>query len=760
MEIYLILLFFIVFWIWLNKKFAEIASGIKTMKKEIEKIADERANPVPDSVPAASREIPVEKEVEIPRTVVVPDAGGDVALPVPDESGEISVVMPPPLPVPDNSSPIRPITRKKINYEKYIGENLFGKIGILILITGVGLFVKYAIDNDWIDETLRTVLGFVSGSVLLVVAERLRLKYRTFSSLLAGGAFGIFYVTVAVAYHYYRLFSQPVAFAILVTVTILMSVLSVLYDRRELAIIALAGGFIAPFLVSTGDGNYKVLFSYLLILNSGMFALSLYKKWAELPVVSFGCSYLILFIYTWFAGPLFTEAGGLLVFTTLFYLLFLLPLLSILKNDSLRMNRLLLFIIIANNFIYLAFGLYFLSFIRLPFKADGLLSLFVALVNLFLVWRLHKKQKDRYHIIHALLGLVLTFVSITVPLQLSGNYITLFWASELVLLLWLYAKSGIRLCGYFSLALTALVIVSLGMDIHNAWHGTAGRTIFLNGTFLTQFYTGVCFLAAAFLIGRHRTFFDTSRILRYHPWNAIMLLLSVVTLYFAVMNDIYLYTSGEVCGKWMVLFSTATICLLTGVLQKRFPMERYKKLYRTGMSVVVLLTLADSYLNPGYDRSGLWYALSWGITLTAAGTLFLGGRYYYRLYACNRPGSKGFTVRIALLATLVWIAAENQLLHQWGLSDELNAGFSIALTLAALIQMALGMRLHIRVLRFTSLGIFAVVLVKLVAVDLWSMATIGKIVVFIVLGIILLVLSFLYQKLKNVLFRNDREEIE
>ena len=82
-------------------------------------------------------------------------------------------------------------TREK-NYEKFIGENLFGKIGILIFVIGVGFFVKYAIDKNWINETFRTVLGFLTGAVLLVVAERLQKKYRTFSSLLAGGAFAVF----------------------------------------------------------------------------------------------------------------------------------------------------------------------------------------------------------------------------------------------------------------------------------------------------------------------------------------------------------------------------------------------------------------------------------------------------------------------------------------------------------------------------------------------------------------------------------------
>ena len=66
---------------------------------------------------------------------------------------------------------------------------------------------------------------------------------------------------------------------------------------------------------------------------------------------------------------------------------------------------------------------------------------------------------------------------------------------------------------------------------------------------------------------------------------------------------------------------------------------------------------------------------------------------------------------------------------------------------------------HQKVLRIISLFTLGIVLVKLVLVDLWAMPTVGKIVVFIMLGVILLVLSFLYQKLKDVLFKDDNEQI-
>ena len=224
---------------------------------------------------------------------------------------------------------VLPITpkRKNVNYEKFIGENLFGKVGILIFVIGVGFFVKYAIDKDWINEVFRTILGFLTGAVLLAVAACLQKKYRTFSSLLSGGAFAVFYLTVAIAFHYYLLFSQMLAFIVLVGVTVLMSVLSVIYDRRELAIISLVGGFLAPFIVSSGEGSYMVLFTYLSILNLGMFWLSLYKKWRELPVISFVFTYLVMGIYllTGYDYNSTVVSGHLFLFATLFYFIFILP---------------------------------------------------------------------------------------------------------------------------------------------------------------------------------------------------------------------------------------------------------------------------------------------------------------------------------------------------------------------------------------------------------------------------------------------------
>ncbi|WP_455585825.1 DUF2339 domain-containing protein [Bacteroides sp.] len=644
--------------------------------------------------------------------------------------------------------------RKKINYEKFIGENLFGKIGILVLVVGIGLFVKYAIDKDWINETMRTILGFVAGSVLLFIAERVREKYRTFSSLLAGGAFAVFYLTVAIAFHYYHLFSQTAAFIILVFITLMMSVLAILYDRRELAIIALVGGFIAPFLVSSGNGSYIVLFTYITVLNLGMFGLSLYKKWAELPVISFVATYLIFLLYL-FSADLVVEAGHLLVFASLFYFIFLLPVLTILKNEGRKLNRYLLSIIVANNFIYLFLGTLFLDRMYLPVKTNGLFTLFIAIVNLVLVIWLRRSRQDYRFLIYTMLGLVLTFVSITVPIQLDGNYITLFWASEMVLLLWLYIKSRIRVYESASLILIGLTLVSYLMDVkHQITELNVTDTIFMNSMFATSLFTGLATGAYALLIGKYRDSFEATRYLKYNPWNASMLVASVIILYYTFMIEFYHHLPAVTSYKTMQLFTSCCILALCYGLRKRFPIKDYRFLYIIGIGANVILYMACVWGESSLPTGLFPVLLPWVTTgIVIANLVYVG-----RLYLLHYEVATRFIVYLSVISTLLWLAIVRLSLHQLGLPDEYNAGFSIALAIAGFVQMSLGMRLHQKSLRIVSLCTLGLVLVKLILVDLWAMPTVGKIVVFIMLGAILLVLSFLYQKLKDVLFKDDDEQ--
>ena len=79
--------------------------------------------------------------------------------------------------------------------EKFVGENLIPKIGIAILVIGIGFFVKYAIDQNWINETARAGIGILAGAILLGVAHKMRSNFKAFSSILVAGAISTFYFT-------------------------------------------------------------------------------------------------------------------------------------------------------------------------------------------------------------------------------------------------------------------------------------------------------------------------------------------------------------------------------------------------------------------------------------------------------------------------------------------------------------------------------------------------------------------------------------
>lgn len=651
--------------------------------------------------------------------------------------------------------------KKKVDYEKYIGENLFGKIGILVLVVGMGLFVKYAIDKNWINEVFRTVLGFVVGGGLLVLSQRLKNTYRTFSSLLAGGAFAIFYVTVAMAYHYYGLFSQAAAFVILVVLTVLMSLLSVVYNRRELAVIGLVGGFIAPFLVSNGMGNYQVLFTYLTILNVGMFGLSLYKKWGELPVIGFVATYVIMLGYSLVAD--LDIAGDmqliqLLLFSTLFYLIFLLPVVSVLRTDNKKANQPLMMIVVLNNFIYLYFALWYLHELHLPYNIKGAFTLFIALVNVCLAYAIRGKKSETGYLFTALVGMFLTFISISIPIQLEGSFITLLWATEMVVVLWLFIKFRQPVYAYFTQLLLFLTVVSFLMDVEDVLTDGFVQPLLWNGTFATGIFTGLAFGVFVWLMEREKVFFTQTSNLKYIPFSVISLLLGSVVVYLSFIVDFYRnITDGPLSNCVCLAFTCFALLLLLIGLRKRFPMARFFVVYAVmaGLSGCLFIWLSRVANECGESSLSI---LQWSSLFIVVAHLFFLGKWFYRSFNFRQKSADRMTLFIAVVSTVLFAVAVHNMLYLFGWQNESSAALSIALSIAGFVQMALGMRLHLKILRMISLAVFGVVLLKLVIVDLWLLPTVGKIIVFIMLGVILLVLSFLYQKLKKALFMDNKEE--
>lgn len=645
---------------------------------------------------------------------------------------------------------------KETNYEKFIGENLFGKIGILVFIIGIGFFVKYAIDQNWINETARTILGYAVGAGMLVLAERLHRRYHAFSSLLAGGAFGVFYLITAIAFHYYELFSQTVSFIILCATTVFMSVVSILYDRRELAVTALVGGFLAPFIVSTDSGSIITLQTYISILNVGMFCLAMYKKWGILPVVAFCFTYIILWMTTLTSGDLATPVCYiiLLAFATLFYLIFLLPVIFILRTQcSGNMRRAMLTVVTADSFLYLLYGNYVLEHCDTTFAKDGFIAFFIAVVNLAVYLYLRFRIAGQNTLRNFMLALTITFVSIGIPMQFDTANLVMLWAAEAVLLLWLFTREKDRIFEVGAVVLSLLTIASL---LFYRLLGTPladpGESLFLNGNFLVMlFISAVAFVVAIILQRNRELFSEDRRLIAYSPCNAVAYAVGFGILYVSFWDDFHIHVGSPVADYASLLSANVLLCVGAFVLRNRFGMDRYKVPYDVTVYLAAGLYAAAVWNNASTEAD----LLRWIMTFVTIAYLAYVMRGLLLAMADNRNQHTEF----AIIATLVWLTGTRLLVTSFH-EESFSTAFSLSLGLAAFILMCAGMRYHSKEVRIVSLAEFGIVLGKLIFNDVWTMSALGKIIVFISLGILLLTLSFLYQKLKDVLFNEDEVERE
>ena len=85
-----------------------------------------------------------------------------------------------------------------------------------------------------------------------------------------------------------------------------------------------------------------------------------------------------------------------------------------------------------------------------------------------------------------------------------------------------------------------------------------------------------------------------------------------------------------------------------------------------------------------------------------------------------------------------------------------KAVLTIVWALCSFGLMWLGMKHKIKIFRIISLSVFSLALLKLFFYDIANVSEGGKIAAFILLGILLLTISFMYQKLKKIIIDNEK----
>jgi uncharacterized membrane protein len=177
--------------------------------------------------------------------------------------------------------------------EFLFGGNTVVRVGVLVLLIGVALLAKWAVDRELFPIEARLAVAAAIGIALTGIGYRLRDARPGFATTLQGGGVAALYLVVFFAYRYYALVPAPLAFALFVAIALACGVLALAQDSQPLIFIGSVGGFLAPILASTGEDRHVVLFSYYLLLDLGVAAVAWRKAWRALNLLAFVSTYAV-----------------------------------------------------------------------------------------------------------------------------------------------------------------------------------------------------------------------------------------------------------------------------------------------------------------------------------------------------------------------------------------------------------------------------------------------------------------------------------
>lgn len=542
--------------------------------------------------------------------------------------------------------------------EEMIAGRWFAKIGVAVLAIGLTLFLKYAFDNDWIGETGRVVMGIMAGLAMLALGEHFIRRYFLYAQIISGGGLFFLYLSIYAAFNFYALIGQPIAFAAMAFVTAVGVVLAWRYDALSLVALAILGGFVTPFLITNGENNLFGLFSYILILDLAILAVSYFKGWRQLQIIG-----LVGSIAVWLAwsSSFYTPAQlwQVIWFLTLYFLVYSVSALvhNIAKKAPSTGTEQI--ITLAVGFFYFAACYSLLNEKYQEFM--GFFALVMAVYYFFWAYFIRTFTPADRQLFEFLAFLSIGFITVAIPIQFKGNIITIGWLVESVLLLWLALATRQQAAQVLGLIVGGIALGRL-ITIDAVRPDESPFWPVVNRRFLTfAFAIAAAYLAAWLYRGA-----------RAVAWNA----------------------------------------------------ELAKKIMAASILIANLLTI---------------YAGSLEIT-----------RYYDRqadLLISTREDCYRDNLKLPRTANSCYLDSE----EMSSLRNRSSIYLSIFWLFYAIALILIGFTGRYKLVRLGGIALLSLSILKLFFYDLWSLGTLYRIISSICLGIVLLAISFLYQKYKHII---------
>ncbi|REC41360.1 DUF2339 domain-containing protein [Chryseobacterium sp. 5_R23647] len=629
----------------------------------------------------------------------------------------------------------------------FIKQNVLTIIGIFTLVLGIGYFVKYAIDKNWIGENARMGIGFLAGFILIIIAHFIRKNYTIFSSIITGGGIAVLYFTTTIAFREYHLFTQNTAFVITCAITLLSIFLSYRYNSETLIVFSLFGGFLAPLMISTGQSNYIFLFTYLSLLNIGMLITVYLKNWKSVGWIAF--IFTAIYLYFWTIEK--TDLTSIIFYIVTYIIFYAFALQNYLKTNLLSKLDILMLVLI--NFSSIIGLVYIFSILR--YEPLSIFPLSFALINVFFAFREYQNKKfERNYSVFA--GIGISLLTLAVALQFKTHLITSVWAIEASLLLYIWKKTNHNIFKIFFYLLFPLVILSQIMTWTEYINNEKHLILILNPVFLTSLVViASCFFNLILLKKDSKEKSDTEFF-----ENAFKVLCFGV-IYLSILFELIYQLSSlniVVIITYSFLYSIVFTSLLL-ILKKRLSIsEDLENLLIYGLLFLFIAHITNSQIVSAVIAKEIGLSFYWIHLIYLVPLLYLiiklipqseflkqkAGYLLISIVCILSVSFELYRIYIFLNNTtyqnIFQLQEHFSILYLPIIWAVLSCGFIFA-----------GLKKNIPELNKIGFGLLGITILKLYLYDVWQMDNVSRIIAFIILGIILLLSSFMFQKFKIML---------
>jgi len=670
------------------------------------------------------------------------------------------------------SLPVQPLTssvteekktvfpKKNTEWEKFIGEQLLSKIGLLVLLVGLVIGTKYAIDHNWLSVGLRIGGTYIIALVLGFFAYRFRNKYKGFSAVLASGAVSISYFITYAAFSWYNAIPFGVSFSGLLVCAAIAVYLAMYYNLVIIAHFGLIAAYVLPPLISTSNQHLSNYLAYMLVINAGMLVISLLKNWKSIRVPILIWSNMI-FIF-WFSKDYHatTDWKVATVYVLLYFFMFhvsaILP--SVRRKEMLPVTSFGEILPVS----MVSFGI-----LRYIFHTAGTsLTINILFTVLLLVYFTGAvvggiRRKDtvmRDVNVLTILGVL----AISIILDAGPGYrlalgMVIFGSLCVAQIRYKLKQFDVPvLIGLLACFIYYIILQFGPSSVIDKYD------LFFTGLFVSAVFIALC----AFNYRTKDQETDTQKFLPYLTFVTLLFTFSgqifrgfqQAAFEFLQANEDIERLEGLRTVSVYGLSFLASLSLVGGLFAGLYFVFLAVKKYLLKASVSINganLFIVSAFVCLLFFSILSWFAMGWFSDFVYYFGSYVLGRYiafigillvYYLLF---KEDQKGKNLLVWFNLSVLWILSLE--LSQWSIISGFGAGYKIVLTLLW-VSFSVGMiyRGLVRnsaLLRITAMVILGVSMVKLFFFDLTRLSTITKVVVFMLVGALLLVGAYFYQRL-------------